>query len=446
MFATLAGAYPRTPLPGRPFRLRVAQARFDQGVLDQRTPDQRALDEAGLREAQDDLVREVIAEQENAGLELLTDGNVRWDDPVSAVAHHLDGFEFGSLTRWFGTNTYVRQPRALREPRWTAPIFVDEWRFARECTDLPVKQSIIGPYTLARLTERGPVSRERLTIALADALALELQALVDAGCQMIQIDEDAATMIGTDRSERELFKAAHRRLTYRVKAPHLCLAVTMGSAHAAGAATLFDAPYHSFLFDLVTAPQNWALIAELPTERGVICGVVDARSSRLDDAGYLRWAAQYAAAAARRGPDRVGLATSTGLDLLPRDKARAKIDLLGMTAIELASRAADGGLVTDTEQLARDGLNRGWFGRVLAEPEPAEPAVVVSVVPLPAPAASETTAPQPDPAQPATSSDPAAAASDPAASEPEPAAPSTAPQPDPAAPSSDPAPTAEGQA
>jgi len=386
MFATLAGAYPRTPLPGRPFRLRVAQAKFDLGALDERSHEHAPQDPSELREAEDDLVREIIAEQENAGLELLTDGNVRWDNPVSAVASHLEGFEFGSLTRWFATNMYFRQPRALREPRWTGPIFVDEWRFARDCTDLPVKQSIIGPYTLARMTERGPVSRERLTIALADALALELQALVDAGCQMIQVDEDAAVMIGTDRSERELFKAAHRRLTYRVKAPHLCLAITVGSAHAAGPSTIFDAPYHSYLFDVVTAPQNWALIAELPTERGVICGVVDARSSRPDDAGYLRWSAQYAAAAARRGPDRVGLATAGGLDQLPRDRARAKIDLLGMTAIELASRASDGLLITDTEQLARDGLNRGWFGRVILEPEPPEPVPVVRVVPTPMPA------------------------------------------------------------
>jgi methionine synthase II (cobalamin-independent) len=389
MFATLAGAYPRTPLPGRPFRLRVAQAKFDLGALDGRSHDQAPQDPMELREAQDDLVREVIAEQENAGLELLTDGNVRWDSPVAAVASHLEGFEFGSLTRWFATNLYFRQPRALREPRWTGPIFVDEWRFARDCTDLPVKQSIIGPYTLARMTERGPISRERLTIALADALALELQALVDAGCQMIQIDENAATMIGIDRNERELFKAAHRRLTYRVKAPHLCLAITMGSAHAAGPSTIFDAPYHSYLFDVVTAPQNWALIGELPTDRGVICGVVDARSSRPDDAGYLRWSAQYAAAAARRGPDRVGLATAGGMDQLPRDRARAKIDLLGMTAIELSSRASDGMLITDIEQLARDGLNRGWFGRVILETDPPEPASVVRVVPMPMPAPAE---------------------------------------------------------
>ena len=63
-----------------------------------------------------------------------------------------------------------------------------------------------------------------------------------------------------------------------------------------------------------------------------------------------------------------------------------------MTAVELASRASDGILITDTEQLARDGLNRGWFGRVILEPDPPEPVPVVRVVPtsMPAPAESAT--------------------------------------------------------
>jgi len=356
MFATLAGAYPRTPLPGHPFHLRVAYGQLERGEIDE--PDYRAV--------ADELVQEVIAEQEEAGLELLSDGQVRWDDPITAIAGGLDGFERGGLIRYFDTNTYYRRPRVVREPRWVAPITVADWQFASSCTDLPVKQSIVGPYTLARLADRGGISRERLTMALADALAQELQALADAGCPMIQIDEDAATLI-SDGTERKLYKAAHRRLTYRLRGVHLSLAVTLGSAHRAGPETLFDAPYRSYLFDLVSGPQNWQLVEEIPTDRGVIVGVSDARSAAPDNVEHLRWAGQYAAAMHLRGSDRVGIAPSTSLEHLPRERARAKIDLLGRTATELSAAAADGALVIDPLYLANIGLVRGFFGPMPAE-------------------------------------------------------------------------------
>ena len=356
MFATLAGAYPRTPLAGHPFPLRVAYGQLERGEIE----------ESDFRAVQDELVEEVIAEQEEAGLELLTDGHVRWDDPITGISDGLDGFERGGLIRYFDTNTYYRRPRAVREPRWVAPITVADWQFAAACTDLPVKQTLVGPYTLARLSDRGGISRERLTMALADALAQEIQALAEAGCPMIQIDEDAATLIN-DGAERKLYKAAHRRLTYRASGVHLSLAITMGSAHRAGPEALFDAPYRSYFFDLIKGPNNWQLVTEIPTDRGVIAGVSDARSAAPDSLELLRWAGQYAAAMHLRGADRVGLAPSTSLEHLPRERARAKIDLLGRTAIELSAAAAEGALVVDTEYLANIGLARGFFGTIPAE-------------------------------------------------------------------------------
>src|SRR5207248_8838291 len=67
MFATLVGAYPRTALPGRPFKLRAAYGQLDRGEIDA----------PGFRAVQDELIREIVGEQESAGLEPITDGGIR---------------------------------------------------------------------------------------------------------------------------------------------------------------------------------------------------------------------------------------------------------------------------------------------------------------------------------------------------------------------------------
>ncbi|MDQ3870928.1 MAG: hypothetical protein M3301_04835, partial [Chloroflexota bacterium] len=342
MFATIVGAYPRTPLPGQPFRLRAAHAQLERGEID----------EAGLRAVQDDLAREVIAEQMDAGLGLVTDGQVRWEDPQTAIARGLDGFEITGLLRYFDTNTYYRQPRALREPRWRGPILVDDWRFAdraaREQAALQgtepvaVKACLVGPYTLARLSEAAEMGHERLTIALAEAVSEEIRALLDAGAPVVQVDENALTLIGRDDdAERRLVADAFRRLTRVATGRRLCLAVTMGDAQHLGAPLLFDAPFGSYLFDLVAGAENWRLISYAPSDRTIICGVADARNTRPDDEAVLLASARYAAGLGDRGLERVGLSPSTGLEYLPRDRARTKIRALGAAARKVAQ--ADGG-------------------------------------------------------------------------------------------------------
>ena len=346
MFATLVGAYPRTPLPGQPFRVRAAHARLERGEIDG----------AAFRAAQDELVREVMAEQVDAGLQLLTDGQVRWDDQQTAVARGLRGFEITGLLRYFDTNTYYRQPRALEAPTWASPITVDDWRFARDVSVSlaqerglaapPVKQCLPGPYTLARLSDPGEVGRERLTLALAEALNLELLALQDAGVPVIQLDENALTLIGRDdAAERALAGEALRRVTRGLEDVHLCLAITMGDAVGAGPDLLFGLPFRSYLFDLIAGPDNWELIARAPGERGIVCGVANARNTRPDDEPVMIWAAHYAASTGGRGLDRVALAPSTSLEYLPRDRAKAKIEAL--------AEAARKAIITDPEELAK---------------------------------------------------------------------------------------------
>ena len=88
MFATLTGGYPRPDL--------------------------------GPDATPDDLVRAVLADQEAAGLEILSDGHVRWDDRISALAERIEGFEIGEPAPYFETGTTYRRPTAKKPSPSTA--------------------------------------------------------------------------------------------------------------------------------------------------------------------------------------------------------------------------------------------------------------------------------------------------------------------------------------
>ena len=224
MFATLGGSLPRPALAS------------ERGPLD------AAVGDIGERDLRlDEVVRDAIVVQEDAGLEPVTDGGLRHADRA--------GWLLGGMAGVRG----MFAPHALaaldRLPSWRGPITVGEWRFAAACSSRAVKGSIVGPYTLAGAVEAGSHGREAVTLALAEALNEELRALAVAGCPLLQVDEDAATLIGDSPEERRLFREAQRRLLEGLGDAHASLAIRGGNADDAGAATILDAPYRSYLFD-----------------------------------------------------------------------------------------------------------------------------------------------------------------------------------------------------
>lgn len=283
----------------------------------------------------DAAVRGVLAEQANAGIGLLTDGNLRMPDPIAAFTAALADVRDGQAG----------------QVSWSGPITLGGWSFAARAAGevaggLPVKQCLPGPYTLGRRLFADDARRPALTLDLADALAKELEALAGAGCPFIQVDEDDAVAIGADESEQALFRQAHDRMLGGLPSqrPHLSLAICGGDADSAGNETIFSAPYDSHLFDLIAGPENWRLIRWAPPERGIVVGVVDARSPKLDKLELVVWAVGYAASTGGRGEARIGIAPSGNLAGLPADAARQKIELLGRVAELFAKR--------DTEPIA----------------------------------------------------------------------------------------------
>ena len=247
--------------------------------------------------------------------------------------------------------------------------------------------TLAGPWSLAMRAFPGSESAGRrvaCSLTLAEALGAEAAALVAAGCRLIRIDEPAALAASVDDASRAAFAAAHRRLTAGVRSPtsrmpdaggttagpHLMLALTGGDHQGIGATTLADLPYASFLFDLIDGPDDWRLIAAIPGDRGIVCGVVHPTVPLGDPPEILVWAAMYAASTGGRGLVRVGVATTGDLDGIGRDAAAAKLRALGEGArIAMLPR---GELAASLDPRALD-LRSAALGRWSPDPRMARP-------------------------------------------------------------------------
>src|SRR3989337_4358651 len=103
MQTTVVGSYPKIPNRPRPARLRAAIGRLDRGEITHEE----------LARIQDEVTVEVIQEQVEAGVDLITDGQVRWDDDQTHIMRRLSGVEIGGLEGHFDTTNYYPQPEEL---------------------------------------------------------------------------------------------------------------------------------------------------------------------------------------------------------------------------------------------------------------------------------------------------------------------------------------------
>jgi methionine synthase II (cobalamin-independent) len=324
MFASVAADYPREPRTGEPDMLGEADRRLASGEIN----------EAEHRRIARDFAKVVIAEQEIAGLAIVTDGDVAHADRLHTLVAGLGGLS-NDRTVVLPDGANVRAPRFDHAPTWRAPIMADDWRWADQATDLPVKQTLVGPYTIARLAEAGGAPRGPLALGLAEAMNAELRSLANAGCPIIQVDEGALTTIGNDLDEWALYAATQQRLTAGLEDHHLSLGLYHGAVDPAGYATLFDGPFRSYLVDALAGPAAWRFVFAAPSERGIIVGALDAERSARDEPELMVWAMAWAAGGGRTG-DRIGIAANGSLRSIGRHATRRKIEQMG-EAVRIAS-------------------------------------------------------------------------------------------------------------
>ena len=312
MITTVVGNYPKIGPGTKAPSLRNAIGQFDQGRI--------TLEE--LKQVEDQVTEEVIQEQVDVGIDLVSDGQIRWDDGQTYFAQNIKGFTINGLIRYFDSNTYYRHPIAGGKATWGGPISVADYTFAKEHSAKPVKAVITGPYTLARLSQQGYYSDIRpLVMDLAQAMNKEALALQQAGAPVIQFDEPAILKY---KEDLPLLEEASAVVTQGVTAKtELC---TYFRDVSGLAPDLFRLPFQVFGLDFAWGPANFDLLEGFPEDKELVMGLLDARNTRLEPVEEMIDGARRVSA--HVSLDRVQISPSCGLDFLPRKNARLKLERL----------------------------------------------------------------------------------------------------------------------
>lgn len=267
----------------------------------------------------DDVTVEVLEEQAEAGLDLVTDGQIRWEDEQTYLARKLSGITLNGLIRWFDTNMYYRQPVVEGEVAWRQPILVRDYTFAAEKSAKPVKPVITGPYTLARLSlDEHYRAVQPLAEALADALNQEAKALQAAGATHIQFNEPAILQYKDDFTS---FASTCRRLVDGLEV-ETALYLYFGDVDGIYPQIL-DLPFDLIGLDFVMGPLNETLVQRTPFTKKIGLGIVDARNTKLESAGHI--VERIRTLAKGIPPDNIHVSPSAGLEFLPREVAQDKL-------------------------------------------------------------------------------------------------------------------------
>jgi 5-methyltetrahydropteroyltriglutamate--homocysteine methyltransferase len=282
-----------------------------------------------LEEAQDDATRLAIADMEGAGVDIISDGEIRRESYSNRFATALDGFDIdhpGTAIDRTGHPNPV--PRVVGPVRRTRPVEVRDLQFLREHTRRPIKITVPGPFTVTQQAQNDYYPDERsLALAVAAAINEEIKDLFAAGADVVQIDEPYLQA----RPERareygvEVINRALEGIT-GTTALHMCFGY---------AAIVHDRPgQYAFLPELnacaarqisIEAAQpglDLSILRALP-EKTIILGVLNLGDERVETPEVV--ADRIRDALRQVEPERLVVAPDCGMKYLPRDIAFAKL-------------------------------------------------------------------------------------------------------------------------
>lgn len=316
---------------------------------------------ADLLDAQNTVTRRAIADQVRAGLEIITDGQIRWNDPVSHLPAKLENIRLHDSLPFFDTESLFRQPVFFGKPGRRGPMIVDEYSFARNALGhlktppgkagkLAIKPVLMGPYTLAKLSisegqaanDAGAhhASLEERVHAYAEILAAEIDALAQSGAHLIQIDEPA---ILRHPADWPIFAAGVAQLTEsrdKVKKAGRALDLALYT-YFADAAPVFEKlsalPVDILGLDFVSSPGLRETVVGAGSPKSLALGFIDGRNSRMENSSEVARFVDSVLPKIQGG--QVFLGTSCGLEYLPVDAAFAKLALLTTLLHELSGRS-----------------------------------------------------------------------------------------------------------
>ena len=285
-----------------------------------------------LEAAQDDATLLAIAEMERAGVELITDGEIRRESYSNRFATALDGVDIenpGEVLGRSGQPTIV--PRVVGPIKRNQPVQVRDVEFLRANTSRRIKVTVPGPFTMSQQVQNDHYP-DRATLAMDYAVAVnqEVKALFAAGADVVQLDEPWLQAHADDA--REFGVAAINKALEGMSGTtglHLCFGYAAVVKNKASEYA-FLAELEGSAADLVSieAAQpnlDLSVLAKLPSKTMVV-GVIDLEDAAGEPpesvAARVREALKYLP------PEQLMLAPDCGMKYLPREVAFGKLQAM----------------------------------------------------------------------------------------------------------------------
>jgi 5-methyltetrahydropteroyltriglutamate--homocysteine methyltransferase len=322
---TVVGSYPQP-------NWLIDRAKLGDKVPRVRQPDLWRVAPAFLEQAQDDATLLAIRDMERAGIDIITDGEMRRESYSNRFATALAGVDIenpGTTINRSGARSVV--PRITGPIRRLAPVEVRDVQFLRKHTGRKTKITLPGPFTMTQQAQDDYYGdEEALAMAFAAAVNEEVRDLKAAGADVIQLDEPWL-QARADRAARYGVKAINRALQgiEGTTVVHLCFGY---------AAAVKDKPSgYSFLPQLAdTSASQISIEAAQPrldlgvlkdlSGKSIMLGVIDLGTGRVETPQEV--AERIRAGLKILPPDRLVVAPDCGMKYLPREVAFSKLQAL----------------------------------------------------------------------------------------------------------------------
>jgi 5-methyltetrahydropteroyltriglutamate--homocysteine methyltransferase len=287
---------------------------------------------ACLAEAQDDATLLAIRAQEQAGLDIITDGEIRRESYSNRFATALEGVDIdnpGSALDRSGHPNPV--PRVVGKIRRKHPVEVEDLRFLKRHTRKPTKITVPGPFTMSQQAQNDYYkSEEEAAMDYAAAVNEEIRDLFAAGADVVQIDEPYM-QARPEKARQYGLKALNRALEgiQGATAVHICFGY---------AAIIHQRPSgYSFLPELAGSPVrqisietaqsnlDTAVLQKLPGKK-IMVGCIDLSDMKVETPQQVAERLRRALKHVR--PEDVIVAPDCGMKYLPREVAFGKMQAM----------------------------------------------------------------------------------------------------------------------
>ena len=322
---TVVGSYPQ---PG----WLVDRAKLGSKVPRVREPDLWRVERNFLEEAQDDATILAIRDMERAGIDIVTDGEMRRESYSNRFATALEGVDIDNPGKTVNrSGGYSVVPRIAGPIKRRGPVEIRDVEFLRAHTKRKIKITLPGPFTMAQQAQDDYYKdEEELALAFASVVNQEMQDLKAAGADVIQLDEPWL-QARPDRAARYGVKAINRALKdiSGTTVVHLCFgyaaAVSSKPSGYSFLPQLADTTASQISIEAAQPKLDLSVLRELKNKT-VMVGVIDLGTEKVETPQIV--AERIRAALKHIDPQRLVLAPDCGMKYLARDVAFGKLQSL----------------------------------------------------------------------------------------------------------------------